>query len=89
MQQLYRITVPGLSVKSDFTAVRRRLLVDFPAVIDVIATTAPATVLVLYRGQAEADAWLAAVADAATRRRGSARPTWRPRPLPGGTPNAA
>ena len=89
MQQLYRITVPGLAVTRDFTAVRRRLLADFPAVIDVVATTAPATVLVLYRGPDDADAWLAAVADAATRRRAGAHPTWRRRPLPGGTPNAA
>jgi hypothetical protein len=89
MQQLYRITVPGLSLKSDFTAVRGRLLADFPAVIDVVATTAPATILVLYRGRDDADAWLAASADAATRRRASHRPTWQRRPLPDGTPNAA
>lgn len=89
MQQLYRITVPGLSVRSDFTAVRVRLLADFPAVIDVVATTAPATVLVLYRGRGDAVAWIAASADAATRRRASHRPTRHRRPLPDGTPNAA
>ncbi len=46
MEQLYRITVPGLSVRSAFAAVRRRLLADFPAAVDVIATMAAASVLV-------------------------------------------
>ena len=89
MQQLYRITVPGLSVRSDFAAVRRRLLADFPAVIDVVATTSPATFLVLYRGRDDADAWLAASADAAMHRRASHRPAGHRQPLPSGTPNAA
>jgi hypothetical protein len=49
--------VHGLSVKSDFTAARRALLADFPNVHEVVATTAPATLLVLYSGPAEANAW--------------------------------
>jgi hypothetical protein len=89
MQQLYRITVPGLSVKSDFTAVRGRLLAEFPAVVDVIATTAPATVLVVYRGRDEVDAWLVAIADAATHGRASARGMSRWRTPPHVTPDAA
>ena len=89
MQQIYRITVPGLSVRRDFAAVRGRLLADFPAVVDVIATTAPATVLVVHRGREDADAWLAASADAATGRRRRASRVWHRPPLPDGTPNAA
>jgi hypothetical protein len=57
MQRLCRITVPGLSIESDFTAARECLLADFPNVHEVIATTAPATLLVLYSGCADADAW--------------------------------
>jgi hypothetical protein len=63
MQKLYKIIVAGLSVKSEFSNVRDRLLADFPAVLDVLATTAPATVLVLYEGRDEVDAWLAALSD--------------------------
>jgi hypothetical protein len=69
MQQLYKITVPGLSVKSDYSEVRDRLLGDFPGVIDVLATTAPATLLVLYEGSDEIDAWLAALSESVTTRR--------------------
>jgi hypothetical protein len=65
MQRLCRITVPGLSIESDFAAARERLLAEFPNVHEVIATTAPATLLVLYSGQAEADAWVDALLDSA------------------------
>jgi hypothetical protein len=58
MQRHYRITVPGLSVKRDFTAARQRLLADFPNVHEVIATTAAATLLVVYSGHEDPDAWL-------------------------------
>jgi hypothetical protein len=63
MQRLCRITVPGLSIESDFAAARERLLADFPNVHEVIATTAPATLLVLYSGPPEADAWVDALLD--------------------------
>lgn len=69
VQKLYRVTAPGLSVKSDFSAVRHRLLADFPGVIDVLATTAPATVLVVYEGRDDVDAWLAALSDSVVTRR--------------------
>jgi hypothetical protein len=63
MHRLCRITVPGLSIESDFAAARERLLAEFPNVHEVIATTAPATLLVLYSGCAEADAWVDALLD--------------------------
>jgi hypothetical protein len=58
MQRLCRITVPGLSVKRDFTAARRRLLAEFPAIQEVIATTAPGTLLVLSCGPEDVEGWL-------------------------------
>ena len=61
MQRLCRITVPGLSIKADFTAARQRLLTDFPNVHEVVATTAPGTLLVVYSGPDEADAWYSAL----------------------------
>jgi hypothetical protein len=58
MQKLCRITVPGLVVKRDFTAARRRLLAEFPDIEEVIATTAPGTLLVLSCGSEDVNAWL-------------------------------
>jgi hypothetical protein len=63
-----RITVPGLSVK-DFSACRRRLRGDFPEIHDVVATTAPATLLVFYSGPEDVDAWLDALLDLVATRR--------------------
>jgi hypothetical protein len=63
MQKLYEITIPGLSMKIDFPAVRHRLLADFPQVVEVLAMTTPATLLIAYHGEEEADAWLAAISD--------------------------
>jgi hypothetical protein len=58
MQRLCTITVPGLSVKQDFTAARRRLLADFPEIQEVVATTSPGTLVVLCSGTVEhVDAW--------------------------------
>lgn len=79
MQRISRITLPALSIKRDFEAARRRLLADFPAVHDVLATTAPATLLVLYSGPAEVDAWLAALLDPVATRSATATsecPSW-------------
>jgi hypothetical protein len=67
MQKLCRITVPGLSVKRDFTAARRRLLAEFPDIQEVIATTAPETLLVLSCGSEDVDAWLDTLRSQATR----------------------
>jgi hypothetical protein len=63
MQRLCRITVPALSSKSDFAAARRRILTNFPNVHEVVATTAPGTLLVVYSGPDEADAWYNALLD--------------------------
>jgi hypothetical protein len=75
MPLYYRITVPGLSVKRDFTAARQRLLADFPNVHEVIATTAAATLLVLYSGPEDSDAWLQALRELVAGRRVSATGT--------------
>jgi hypothetical protein len=72
MPQLYMITVPGLQVKSDWAAVHDRLLADFPGVTDVLATTMKATLLIVYEGRADIDAWLAGVNDGILSRRLSA-----------------
>jgi len=63
MEQLCRITVPGLSVKRDFAAARQRLLADFPNIQEVLATTAPETLMVLYSGGANVPAWLDSLLD--------------------------
>ena len=63
MQRLCRITVPGLSVKRDFATARRRLLAAFPNVEEVIATTAPGTLLVLSSGSVDVEAWLEVLLD--------------------------
>lgn len=74
MQKLYEITIPGLSVAADLPAVRHRLLADFPDVLDVLATTMPATVLIVYRGVAKLDNWLDALSDSVVRRETSLGP---------------
>jgi hypothetical protein len=63
MPRLYMITVPGLSVRSDWRPVHDRLLDDFPEVTDVLATTVPETLLIVYEGTANIDAWLDGVSD--------------------------
>jgi hypothetical protein len=69
MQKLYEITIPGLSMTADFPAVRHRLLADFPRVVDVLAMTTPATVLVVYTGEQEVDCWIDALSDSVATRR--------------------
>jgi hypothetical protein len=69
MTKLYQITIPGLSLRVDFPAVRHRLLADFPDVRDVLATTMPGTVQVLFGGEADIDAWLDALSDSVAARR--------------------
>ena len=69
MQRLYQITIPGLSMKGNVSGARRRLIADFPRVLEVLATTIPATVLVAYLGDDEVDAWLDALSDSVAIRR--------------------
>jgi hypothetical protein len=69
MQKLYEITIPGLSMKADFAAVRHRLLADFPNVLEILAMTTPDTALVVYLGEHEIDAWLDALSDSVATRR--------------------
>jgi len=69
-QKLCRITVPGLSVKRDFTAAREQLLAGFPDIDEVIATTAPGTLLVLSSGDEDVNAWLDVLLDLPTSRQG-------------------
>ena len=74
MPKLYEITIPGLSMKADYPAVGHRLLADFPHVLEVLATTTPATVQIVFRGHEELNAWLDALSDSvATRRSGLGR----------------
>jgi hypothetical protein len=73
MPKLYMVTVPGLDVKSDWPTVHDRLLDDFPDVTDVLATTIPATLLIVYRGPENIEAWWHRMSDAITSRRGNVR----------------
>lgn len=77
MQKLCRITVPGLSVKRDFTGARRRLMAEFPDIQEVIATTAPGTLLVLCVGREDVDAWLDTLRPVATRELRKTGRLWR------------
>jgi hypothetical protein len=63
------LTVPWLEVKSDWRAAHDRLLDDFPEVTEVLATTMPATLLIVHEGDADVDAWLATVSEAILSRR--------------------
>lgn len=73
MPSLYMITVSGLEVKLDWRPVHDRLLDEFPRVTDVLATTIPETVLIVYEGRADVDAWLQTLNDAVFCRRMRAR----------------
>lgn len=61
MQRVCRITVPGLSMKQDFKAARARLMREFPTIEEVIATTAPGTVLILAGDPIDVRAWQEAI----------------------------
>jgi hypothetical protein len=63
-QRLYEITIPSLSIENDFAVVRQRLLADFASVVEVLAMRMPGTVLIVYRGEDEVDAWCGALSDA-------------------------
>jgi len=69
MPRLFMLTVPGLKVASDWAAVHDRLLDDFPGITDVLATTMTATLLIVYEGDANVDAWLEGISDGILSRR--------------------
>jgi hypothetical protein len=62
--KLYSLTLPGLDVRSDWRVVHDRLLDDFPAIDDVLATTTTATLLIVYEGSAQIDGWLDSIDEA-------------------------
>jgi hypothetical protein len=61
--RLCMITVPGLRVASDWAVVHDRLLDDFPDIRDVLATTIPGTLLLVYEGEADDGAWVDGISD--------------------------
>lgn len=69
MSRLRSITVPELSITRDFTAARRRLMAEFPDIEEVVATTAPGTLVVFYSGPEEVDGWVNALRGPRARRR--------------------
>jgi hypothetical protein len=62
--KLYSLTLPGLDVPSDWRAVHDRLLDDFVEIDDVLPTTIPGTVVIVYRGSALLDGWLQSIDEA-------------------------
>lgn len=70
--ELFMITVTGLEVKSDWRAVRDRLLDEFADVSDVLPTTIAGTLLITHEGEAQADGWLESIAGAMLARRHTA-----------------
>ena len=70
MRRLSQITVPGLHVPSDWRAVHDRLLDDFPRIADVLPTTMPGTILIVYEGRSDVDRWLESVSSSVLARRG-------------------
>jgi hypothetical protein len=69
MRRLSQITVPGLHVPSDWRTVRDRLLDDFPRVADVLPTTMPWTIVIVYEGAPDVDRWLESVSSSVLARR--------------------
>jgi hypothetical protein len=79
MPRLCLLTVPGLNVPSDWAAVHDRLLDDCPDVTDVLATTMTSTLLIVYEGDLNLDAWLEGISLGILSRRMSTDPATRPR----------
>lgn len=73
MPRLCQITVPGLDVRADWRSVHDRLLDEFPAIADVLATTIGATVLVVYDGPSEVDRWLDSISGSVSGRHAGIR----------------
>lgn len=66
-------------MKRDFETARERLLAAFPDIEEVVATTAPGTLLVLSSGPQDPDAWLRELRRLRNQERSegrSARPPW-------------
>ncbi len=74
MARLLMLTVPGLEVKSDWSAAHDWLLDSYAQITDVLATTIAATLLIVHEGDAEVDAWLGGISEALLARRLSAMP---------------
>jgi len=73
MQKLYQITVPGLQVSADWRLIHDRLLDEFSEVTDVLPTTMNSTILIVYEGSDDADAWLETVSETILHFRGQIR----------------
>ncbi|HUE28421.1 MAG TPA: hypothetical protein VMP89_16720 [Solirubrobacteraceae bacterium] len=85
--KLYLITVPGLEVRSDWRVLHDRLLDEFPGVTDVLATTVTGTILIVYEGVAEGDAWLETISETVVGLRRSLTPISASTSLPRRRPN--
>jgi hypothetical protein len=55
------LTLPGLRISSDWSAVHDLMLERFPQIGDVLATTIPSTVLVVHDDEPNRDAWIDAI----------------------------
>lgn len=88
-QRLYEITIPGLALDREFAAVRRRLLAQFPHVVEVFAMSLEGTLLIAYQGEDQIDEWCAALSEAVAVERLASAPRGRARrprsPLRAGT----
>jgi hypothetical protein len=60
-QRLCELQVPGLDVPHASAHARARLLERYVQITDVLATTRPATLLIVYRGQEQVEAWASAL----------------------------
>jgi hypothetical protein len=59
--QLCELEVPGLRVATSLGRARSALLRRFPGVTDVLATTRPGTLLLVYEGDEELEQWAVAL----------------------------
>ena len=80
MPRCYEIALPGLRMESELPVVRSRLIAEFPQILSVDAIPTSATVVILYVGAAEPDAWLDALSDAVLNLRRRLRPSQFARP---------
>ena len=87
MLRCYEIALLGLRMQAELPAVRARLMADFPQILSVAAIPSSATVLILYVGDPEPDAWLDTLSDAVLNLRRRLRPSpIRPSVAPSRTP---
>lgn len=76
-------------MKRDFGTARERLLAAFPDIEEVVATTAPETLLVLSSGPEDPDAWLRELRQLYAHRGSESRSMRAPRPRNRGSDSAA